>query len=80
MKITRTRKCPKGAEKDIIKGMYSFSKGTKNKKPRVQLLGSGTIFNEVIAAAKMLKDDWGVESDIWGCPSFTELARDGTNM
>ena len=68
---------PKGAEKDIIKGMYSFSKGTKNKKPRVQLLGSGTIFNEVIAAAKMLKDDWGVESDIWGCPSFTELARDG---
>ena len=68
---------PKGAEKDIIKGMYSFSKGAKNKKPRVQLLGSGTIFNEVIAAAKMLKDDWGVESDIWGCPSFTELARDG---
>ena len=68
---------PKGAEKDIIKGMYAFSKGAKNKKPRVQLLGSGTIFNEVIAAAKMLKDDWGVESDIWGCPSFTELARDG---
>lgn len=68
---------PKGAEKDIIKGMYAFSKGAKNKKPRVQLLGSGTIFNEVIAAAALLKEDWGVESDIWGCPSFTELARDG---
>jgi len=68
---------PKGVEKDIIKGMYSFNKGAKNKKPRVQLLGSGTIFNEVIIAAKMLKDDWGIESDIWGCPSFTELARDG---
>lgn len=68
---------PKGTEKDIIKGMYSFSKGAKNKKPHVQLLGSGTIFIEVIAAAKLLKEDWGIESDIWGCPSFTELARDG---
>jgi len=68
---------PKGAEKDIIKGMYPFSKGAKNKKPRVQLLGSGTIFNEVIIAARILKEEWGIESDIWGCPSFTELARDG---
>lgn len=68
---------PKGVENDIVKGMYAFSKGAKNKKPRVQLLGSGTIFNEVIAAAELLKKDWGVEADIWGCPSFTELARDG---
>jgi pyruvate dehydrogenase E1 component len=68
---------PKGVENDIIKGMYSLRAGAKNKKPRVQLLGSGTIFNEVIAAANLLKKDWGVESDIWGCPSFTELARDG---
>ncbi len=43
----------------------------------MQLLGSGTIFNEVIAAADLLKNDWGVEADIWGCPSFNELARDG---
>ncbi|MEE9160680.1 MAG: pyruvate dehydrogenase (acetyl-transferring), homodimeric type [Gammaproteobacteria bacterium] len=68
---------PKGAEADIIKGMYLLHKGTKNKKPRVQLLGSGTIFNEVIAASELLKEDWGVESDIWACPSFTELTRDG---
>lgn len=68
---------PKSAEADIIKGMYAFHKGAKNKKPRVQLLGSGTIFNEVIVASKLLKEDWGVEADIWGCPSFTELARDG---
>ncbi|HLW05589.1 MAG TPA: pyruvate dehydrogenase (acetyl-transferring), homodimeric type [Azoarcus sp.] len=68
---------PKGVEKDILKGMYSFRKGGKGKGPRAQLLGSGTIFNEVIAAADLLKKDWGVESDIWGCPSFTELARDG---
>jgi pyruvate dehydrogenase E1 component len=45
--------------------------------PRVQLLGSGTIFREVIAAADLLKNDWGVDADLWSCPSFTELARDG---
>ena len=44
---------------------------------RVQLLGSGTIFMEAIAAAALLKKDWGVEADLWSCPSFNELARDG---
>jgi len=70
---------PEGAAPDIIKGMYRFREGGKGKKgaPRVQLLGSGTIFREVIAAADLLRNDWGVESDLWGCPSFTELARDG---
>ncbi len=68
---------PEGAAPDIIKGMYLFRAGEKQAKaPRVQLLGSGTIFREVIAAAALLKQDWGVESDLWGCPSFTELARD----
>jgi pyruvate dehydrogenase E1 component len=43
----------------------------------VQLLGSGTIFMEAIAAADLLKKDWGVEADLWSCPSFNELARDG---
>ncbi len=67
---------PAGAEHDIIKGMYAFRKGGEGKL-RVQLLGSGTIFREIIAAADLLKNDWGVEADIWGCPSFNELARDG---
>lgn len=72
---------PEGAEQDIIKGMYAFRKGPANAKaPRVQLLGSGTIFNEVIAAADLLKQDWGVEADLWGCPSFTELAREGNDV
>ena len=48
-----------------------------SKAPRVQLLGSGTIFREVEAAAELLRNDWGVEADLWSCPSFTELARDG---
>jgi pyruvate dehydrogenase E1 component len=69
---------PEGAAPSIIKGMHLFAAGdTKPKAPRVQLLGSGTIFREVIAAADLLRADWGVESDLWSCPSFNELARDG---
>ncbi|SMB32217.1 pyruvate dehydrogenase, decarboxylase component E1, thiamin-binding [Sterolibacterium denitrificans] len=62
---------------DILKGMYRFRKAAASNAPRVQLLGSGTIFREVMAAAELLKRDWGVEADLWSCPSFTELARDG---
>jgi pyruvate dehydrogenase E1 component len=68
---------PKGAEQDILKGMYLFRKGPQSKAPRVQLLGSGTILREVIAASELLQKDWGVNADIWSCPSFNELARDG---
>ena len=50
---------------------------TKKGALRVQLLGSGSIFREVIAAADLLKQDWNVDSDLWSCPSFTELAREG---
>jgi pyruvate dehydrogenase E1 component len=68
---------PKGAEKDILKGMYHLdSVGNKKSKLRVQLLGSGTIFREVMMAAEMLNQDWGIASDLWSCPSFTELSRD----
>jgi pyruvate dehydrogenase E1 component len=69
---------PDGAAPDIIKGMYLFRAGGKKAKAlRVQLLGSGTIFREVIAAAGLLASDWGVDADLWSCPSFTELAREG---
>ena len=71
---------PVGAEPDIIKGMYAFRKGAGSNGPRVQLLGSGTIFREVIAAADLLKQDWGVDADLWGCPSFNELVRNGNDV
>jgi len=45
--------------------------------PRVQLLGSGTILRESIAAQELLEKDWGVAANVWSCPSFNELARDG---
>ena len=63
----------------IVKGMYLFREGKASKKsaPRVQLLGSGTILNEVIAAADLLEQDWNVAADVWSAPSFTELGREG---
>ncbi len=67
---------PEGTEADIIKGMYLFKAGEETRGPRVQLLGSGVIFLEIVAAAELLRDDWGVGSDLWSCPSFTELARE----
>jgi len=65
----------------IIKGMYSFKKAdAASKGPRVQLMGAGTILNEVIAAADLLKNDWKVDADLWSVPSFTELAREGQEI
>jgi pyruvate dehydrogenase E1 component len=69
-----------GAREGIVKGMYKLTDGgaqSKKDGPRVQLLGSGVILREVIAAAELLKTDWGVTSDIWSCPSFNELSREG---
>ncbi|MHB0919772.1 MAG: pyruvate dehydrogenase (acetyl-transferring), homodimeric type [Thiomonas delicata] len=65
-----------GTEAEILKGMYLLRDGPKLT-PRVQLLGSGSILREVIAAADLLEKDWGVAANVWSCPSFNELARDG---
>jgi pyruvate dehydrogenase E1 component len=75
---------PEGAEADISKGMYRFSveekTAAKKNAPHVQLLGSGAIFREAIAAAELLRDDWGVAATLWSCPSFTELEREGRKI
>ncbi len=73
---------PAGAEAAILKGMYllrdgSTAAGGEGGGPRVQLLGSGTILREVLAAADLLAADYGVTADVWSAPSFTELRRDG---
>ena len=65
---------PADAREGILKGMYRLQQSAK---AAVQLLGSGPILREVIAAARILKDDWGVEADVWSVTSFTELRRDG---
>jgi pyruvate dehydrogenase E1 component len=68
---------PAGSQEGILRGMYLFREGPSSKKPRVQLLGSGTILREVIGAADLLAEDWGIAADIWSVTSFTELRRDG---
>jgi pyruvate dehydrogenase E1 component len=65
-----------GDEEGIIRGMYKF-KSAGDDKLRVQLMGSGTILREVLAAQELLLNDWGVGSDVWSVTSFTELRRDG---
>jgi len=77
---------PEGAREGILKGMHLIrsseppkgrGRAAAAKKPRAQLLGSGTILREVLAAASLLEDDWDVLSDVWSVTSFTELRRDG---
>ena len=67
---------PEGAEEGIIKGMYKFEQGAKGDL-KVQLMGAGTILNEVREAAKILKKDYKVEADIWSLTSVNELTREG---
>jgi len=68
---------PEGVEAGILKGMYLLRASNSKAKARVQLMGSGTILREVLAAAELLESDWGVGADVWSATSFTELRRDG---
>jgi pyruvate dehydrogenase E1 component len=65
-----------GTEAQIIQGMYLLEAAPK-KTPRVNLLGSGSILRESVAAHALLETDWGVAANVWSCTSFNELARDG---
>jgi pyruvate dehydrogenase E1 component len=65
-----------GTEEQIIKGMYLLQEAAK-KEHTVNLLGSGTILRESIAAKELLEKDWGIGANVWSCPSFNELTRDG---
>ena len=67
---------PSGAEEGIRKGLYLFRRG-RSGKHNVQLLGSGAILREVIAAADILERDYSVSATVWSATSFTELQRDG---
>ena len=71
-----------GTEEEIIKGMYLCQPAPQvaSNAPRVQLLGSGTILRESLAAQELLLKDWGVAADVWSCPSFNELGRNGQDV
>ncbi|MEE9282012.1 MAG: pyruvate dehydrogenase (acetyl-transferring), homodimeric type [Myxococcota bacterium] len=71
---------PEGVEEGILKGMYLLSEAPRRDRPRVQLLGSGAILREVSAASELLRDDFGIDSDVWSVTSFNELRRDGMEV
>ena len=72
---------PDGVEQAIIKGMYLFARHeVEDARGSVQLLGSGAILLEVIAAAELLASDWNIDSEVWSVTSFTELARDAREV
>ena len=66
---------PSGVKDGILKGMYLLQVGGRGK-IRVQLMGSGTILREVLAAAELLFNHFGVPADVWSVTSFNELRRD----
>ena len=74
---------PVNSRDGILKGMYRLHQtapanvAPDTHPPTVQLLGSGTILREVIAASELLAKDWGITADVWSVTSFTELRRDG---
>lgn len=72
---------PKGVEQGILKGIYLLKEGNKRSKGiRIQLLGSGAILREVIAAADILQQEYDVVADIWSVTSFTELRREALSI
>jgi len=68
-----------GTEAQIIAGMYLCQRGAPGSSSglRVQLLGSGSILRESLFAQELLLNDWGIAADVWSCPSFNQLTRDG---
>jgi pyruvate dehydrogenase E1 component len=79
---------PEGAREGIVRGMYLLRSApphsgggeSQTGERRVQLLGSGTILREVLAAAELLQQDWNVAADVWSVTSFTELRREGLDV
>ena len=70
----------KGSEEGILKGMYKFKEFNKNKKTKIQLIGSGAILREIISGAEILQNEYGIDSEIWSVTSFNELARNGMEI
>ncbi|MEA2279095.1 MAG: pyruvate dehydrogenase component [Solirubrobacteraceae bacterium] len=72
---------PEGAQEGILRGMYRVAEPEPSAgQPRVRLLGSGTILREVLVAAELLREDWGVAADVYSVTSFTELRREGMEV
>ena len=71
---------PIGADQGILKGMYLFKSYKGKGKAKVQMLGSGSILREIIKAAKVLSDEYGIDCDVWSVTSFNELKKNGMEV
>ena len=79
------RSLPAGVDQAVIRGIYRLQQGEAAARAtapaaepaRVQLLGSGALLNEALAAAAILTRDYGIAADVWSVTSWSELARDG---
>ena len=67
----------KNIELGIEKGLYRL---IENKKASVELFGSGPLLSETIEAARLLKEDWGIESAVWSVTSYSELRREAEDI
>ena len=67
----------KNTESGIEKGLYRL---IENKKASVELFGSGPLLSETIEAARLLKEDWGIESAVWSVTSYSELRREAEDI
>ena len=70
----------KSVEDGILKGMYLFKELNKYKKTKIQLLGSGTILREMLAAAEILQKDYQIDSNVWSVTSFNELRKEALEV
>jgi pyruvate dehydrogenase E1 component len=71
---------PEDAEAGILKGLYRFRSTSGAAAPRVKLLGSGAIMNQVLAAQDLLANDYGIDSEVWSATSYQQLHRDGMSV
>jgi len=74
--MPKEKKCEEG----ILKGMYKIKEFNRYKKTKIQLLGSGTILREMMAAAEILQNEYQIDSEVWSVTSFNELRRDGMEV
>tara|TARA_Y100000590_G_scaffold432128_1_gene547798 strand:- start:1244 stop:1885 length:642 start_codon:yes stop_codon:yes gene_type:complete len=70
----------KAVESGILRGMYLFKEFKKFNKTKIQLLGSGTILREMLAAAEILQNDYQIDSSVWSVTSFNELRKEAIEV
>ena len=61
----------------LLKGIYLFRSGERQRKKNAQILASGVAVNWALKAQELLQKDWGVSADVWSVTSWNELRRDG---